>query len=388
MRKTLFITFLYLFSLNVYSERYISDLEVLGITGRNIENILKKQFNVKKKGIINDNYFLMGYNIIKDDSKSKRLNLLVICDKNGEVVWYYILNKGRTNKASRYPFFHKYGDKVYVFFRHKTDGQLKESAFLEIVDLKRNKSTIQKATKLKPHHDFLIENSNLYFLKKSTKYMRQFNLEQKKYQGDIIVKYDFKNGKSEVKWDSFHTIFPTIKEINTREEKDKKEYDDKLDFTHANSIDYDSKNKKWLVSLRNTNQIIVMNKEFKTEKIFNGNKLDYYWQHHVQFHKDGFLLFNNNKEKTSYVEIRDNNMNLLKRSSLKYGDFHSPIRSSVEKIDDKYFSLFIGDHIKNPQSMIVQFNSNLEEEGRLIINHNDKSSNFYRIITLKKGDFR
>ena len=361
------IVFLFfLINFNAFAEKYITDLEVMAIDNKNyIKKLLNDQIKIEKKGNIDDVYFSLGVNIYDKDSKVKKNNVLIILNNRGEIIWHHVLNKGRVNKSDRYLFHKIYDNKIFVFFRYMMDNMKKEKAFLEIIDIKTKESIIQDVSKLKPHHDFLIKEDSIYFLRKKTKTIRQLNMKNQKVKGDVIIKYNFKKEKAEIVWDSFKDVFPDLG----------RKFDDK-DFTHANSLDF--QNNQWVISLRNENLIILLDKKFELIKKYKGDELDFFWQHNVQFYKDGFLLFNNNKEKVSYVEIRDSQMNKIKQSVLKYGDFHSPIRSSVENIDNKFYSLFVGEK-QVGKSLIVQFDNLLKEEGRLEIYHNDGGLNFYRI---------
>ena len=346
---------------------------------------IKSNWKYQTQGVIDTKFFLVNLNIYRK-WKSNKLNALVILNNRKEIVWCHILNKGIINKSMRYSIIKRYGNNIYVVYRNIKDGQKKEKVFLEKINLYDNSVEFKDISKIKIHHDFIVDNEIMFFLKKDNKYIRNKFLKVNKWQGDKILKWNMRTGEVDELWSSYEYIFPSIKQIlNTKSHQHKAQEED---FTHANSI-FKRKNGGFVVSFRNLNKVVLLDQNMEYIKELYDKEV--YYQHDVKEVLDNkYLLFNNRKEKESYVELRNENFKLEKRSKLKFGVIHSPIRSSVDMIGDRVLAFFVGTKERGLSS-IVEFNSeSFEEKGRIDIFHPAKGSGFYRVIpfdNIVKEDF-
>ena len=381
---------------------------------------IKEDFNIKLKGEFKTKFFLTPLSVIR---KGKRLVLLAVINKKGQVVWAYLLNKGRVSSGDSYPLMKLIDNEIYIINRFKTHMGGKKKVALEVIKFKEGASFVRDVTRFKPHHDFLIKNNKMIFLRKKKKKIRTTRLNVFKWEGDAIYEWDLNREKVAERWDSFDVVFPMEAiyydkvrdkkkdEVNQHLEKRvihrarlphekknkplKKDPKDILrkmllmhkpvDFTHANSL-FLKKNGDMIVSIRNLNKVLILDNDYKVKKEFLGDNLGFYHQHHVSEiflnNNSYYLMFNNGDRAPSAPEIRDENFNLVKRFSIDKNEkeLYSPIRSSADLIDGQVVSLF-SEGPKSPNS-IVEFSLTTEKEtGRITINENKrKTQQIYRII--------
>lgn len=298
---------------------------------KNSRPVVLKNIRTETEGQFSHNFFLLSAQFVPDENNVKNRSFLpIVVNKKGEVIWGHLPQNGR-HSFSRYAttkplgngnYGILFGEKYSYFEKFNHMGEIEEHIFPKRA--------------LEPyvvHHDFVyLGDSKLLTLGHKVYFVRNWFSLQKDFLNPVLAFLkptsflstpveivDIKSNTKKTLWDPINYFNPLDEKLpwarNERhaalrlQQKARNftlwgEPDAKVDWTHANTIEY-YPGVGILVSMRNLSKVALIDEHTHEVLWTLGNSSDdtfqtlnerhaFYHQHHVQVIKGGYILMMDN----------------------------------------------------------------------------------------------
>ncbi len=300
------------------------------------------KLEVRKK--FTSNFFIIAISLtLKEKTKLKNwivVNANLIVNKIGEIIFSF--TPFETNYFNRFDYIKKIDSCRYSILRHVFDFNSNSLFAIYSFDQPLKKDVFHYIDKkYRINHDYYVSNDNLYFISYYLKNVWNTKNKEifpglKKKRISRVVRYNLKTSK-------YKTVLDGAKIPKLRTSVNRN------NFYHFNSIVYDKKYGH-LISARNSQQLLMLDSDFKVEKIITGPKeREFKEQHAAVFTSGGDIVLMDNKGdisgKSSVIKI-DNNGKILWEFIPKDRNIYTPWGGDISYLANGNVLVLYPEHIK------------------------------------------